>query len=70
MSRSTITTPDQPSANDQSNHTEFVSSANVAEDSVRMVAAITKDYRVGRVTVLDGWVLSETEKSLTTTLSG
>ena len=69
MKRTTIKTPDEPHGNDQNNRTVFESAEKVGEDSARMVAAITGDYRAGRVTVCDGWIVSETEWSLTTTRS-
>ncbi len=69
MNRTTIKTPDEPSGNDQNNRTVFESAEKIAEDNARMVAAITGDYRAGRVTVCDGWVVSKTEGSLTTTRS-
>ena len=70
MSKTTTKTPTEPSKNDQNNRTEFESANKVAEDNAVMVAAISRDYSVGRVTVCDGWIVSETEASLATARSG
>ncbi len=69
MSKSTKKTPNEPGRNDQINRTEFQSAATISEDNAGMLAAITRDYRAGRVTVCDGWIISETEWSLITTRS-
>ncbi len=69
MSKNTIKTPNEPGRNDQNNRTEFESAVKAAEDNARILAAIAEDYRFGRVTVCDGWIVSETEATLATTRS-
>ena len=63
MSKSTRNTPEQSESIDQDNSIKFDSARRISENNASMIAAITEDYRVGRIKIQDGWVISETEAS-------
>ena len=63
MSKSTRNTPKQSEGSNQDDTIKFDSARRISEDNASMVAAITEDYRAGRITIQDGWIISETEAS-------